>query len=584
MSLLEIKDLAIRYGDQTAVENVSMSLDTAESVGLVGESGSGKSQTALAILGLLPAKARVSGSILFDGTELLGAREVDLNRLRATRIAMVFQDPMQALNPFVTIGAQLGRILERHGLAAGRDARDRVIAMLDRVGLPDAARHYNTYPHELSGGMRQRAMIASALLGGPELLVADEPTTALDVTVQAQILDLLEAIREDTSLLLITHDLGVVAGRCERMIVLQDGSLVEQGVTRDVFARPQHEHTAALISAAPRLDKIPVVGTPDGEAVLAIEAAEVVYGSGRHSLRAVRGVDLAVREGETLAVVGESGSGKSSLARGALGLVPMSAGRVVFCGLSLPRELGSRDRTTRRGLQLVFQDPAASLNPQMRVSHIVGEPLVIHEPELAAPEREAAVAAMLERVGLDPEFLDRYPHELSGGQAQRVAIARALILRPGVLVCDEAVAALDGTVREQILALLGEIQAETGLGIVFITHDLAVVRSIAHRVMVMYLGELVEMAPNEALFTAPRHPYTKALLDAVPVPDPDNPGGRTSVTGEVPSVLNPPAGCSFHPRCPHAAERCRSERPVARELGHTTVSCHLAGELALARH
>lgn len=584
MSLLSVCDLGVRFGDTVAVDKLSFSVEAGEAVGLVGESGSGKSQTALAILGLLPGSAEASGEVVLDGTELLRASEKTLNSVRARRVAIVFQDPMQALNPYVRVGRQLDHIMRRHGIATGRAARRRAIDMLARVGLPDPEQQYRAFPHELSGGMRQRVMIASALIAEPQLLIADEPTTALDVTVQAQILDLLEAIREDTSLLLITHDLGVVAGRCERMIVLQDGSLVEQGVTRDVFARPQHEHTAALISAAPRLDKIPVVGTPDGEAVLAIEAAEVVYGSGRHSLRAVRGVDLAVREGETLAVVGESGSGKSSLARGALGLVPMSAGRVVFCGLSLPRELGSRDRTTRRGLQLVFQDPAASLNPQMRVSHIVGEPLVIHEPELAAPEREAAVAAMLERVGLDPEFLDRYPHELSGGQAQRVAIARALILRPGVLVCDEAVAALDGTVREQILALLGEIQAETGLGIVFITHDLAVVRSIAHRVMVMYLGELVEMAPNEALFTAPRHPYTKALLDAVPVPDPDNPGGRTSVTGEVPSVLNPPAGCSFHPRCPHAAERCRSERPVARELGHTTVSCHLAGELALARH
>ncbi|NOR35746.1 MAG: dipeptide ABC transporter ATP-binding protein [Woeseiaceae bacterium] len=581
MSLLAIDKLSIRYGETTAVADIGFSIEKGESVGLVGESGSGKSQTALAVLGLLPTTATVAGSIRFDGQELLGADNKTLDQLRATRIAIVFQDPMQALNPFVTIGAQLQRILLQHDIGEAEASREHVVEMLVRVGLPDASRQYGAFPHELSGGMRQRAMIASALLAGPDLLIADEPTTALDVTVQAQILDLLEDIREDTSLLLITHDLGVVAGRCERMLVVENGRLVEQGMTREIFAHPQHEHTRAMIKAAPRLTDSGVAAARPGKDVLAISAAQVRYRSkSGQVILAVRDVNLAVSEGETLAVVGESGSGKSSLVRAALGLVPMHAGRVVYCGDELAPNLGDRNRATRRGMQLVFQDPTGSLNPQMRVAGIVGEPLLVHEAALSAGERRQRVATMLEKTGLSVEFLDRYPHELSGGQAQRVAIARALILEPKVLVCDEAVAALDGTVREQILRLLRQVQEESGLAIIFITHDLAVVRAVSHRVLVMYLGRLVEMASNEALFGQPRHPYTRALLDAVPVPDPENAGGRTTVTGEVPSAMLPPKGCAFHPRCPHAEAVCRAERPEATDLNETLVSCHRATELA----
>ena len=560
-----------------AVADIGFSIEKGESVGLVGESGSGKSQTALAVLGLLPETAVVTGSIRFDGQELLGADKKTLNRLRATKIAMVFQDPAQALNPFVTIGAQLQRILLQHDIGAAAETRDRVIEMLARVGLPDASRQYGAFPHELSGGMRQRAMIASALLAGPDLLIADEPTTALDVTVQAQILDLLEDIREDTSLLLITHDLGIVAGRCERMLVVENGRLVEEGMTREVFASPRHEHTRALIKAAPRLTDPGVSDAMQGEDVLAINGAEVRYRSKSGQLiPAVRGVDLSVSAGETVAVVGESGSGKSSLVRAALGLVRMHGGRVVFCGDALAANLGDRSKATRRGMQLVFQDPAGSLNPQMRVNSIVGEPLLVHEAALSAQERRQRVAAILEKTGLSAEYLDRYPHELSGGQAQRVAIARALILEPKVLVCDEAVAALDGTVRKQILRLLREVQEESGLAIIFITHDLAVVRAVSHRVLVMYLGRLVEMASNESLFGRPRHPYTRALLDAVPVPDPDNAGGRTAVTGEVPSALLPPTGCAFHPRCEWMQDECARSDPELRLVASTRAACHFA--------
>ena len=580
MTLLCVDGLTIRYGGNAAVSNLSFSIGQGEAVGLVGESGSGKSQTALAVLGLLPANAAVSGSIKLSGRELLGAGEKALNAVRARHVAMVFQDPMQALNPYLRIGHQLRRILLQHGLASRNEAHDRAVEMLGRVGLPDPRRQYRAYPHELSGGMRQRAMIASALIAGPQLLIADEPTTALDVTVQAQVLDLLEEIRQDTALLLITHDLGVVAGHCERMLVIDQGTLVEEGATKDVFRNPQSDHMAKLLAVAPRLDAAGPPPVERGAEVLQIDGARVSYaGRGRDILHAVRGVDLSVRAGETVAVVGESGCGKSSLVRAALGLVPLQSGCVVFSGAKLAGLVQDRPVTVRRGLQLVFQDPVGSLNPQMRVSRIVAEPLLAGESSLTLEARQRSVIAMLEKVGLGEEFLDRYPHELSGGQAQRVAIARALILKPRVLVCDEAVAALDGTVREQILGLLREEQAESGLSILFITHDLSVVRAISHRVLVMYLGEMVELADSDALFARPRHPYTRALLNAVPVPDPEHPGTEAALAGEAPSAFSPPSGCSFHPRCPHAREICTAQKPQPETLEGSIVSCHRAAEI-----
>jgi peptide/nickel transport system ATP-binding protein len=576
-SLLEVDGLTIRYAGQPVVDRLSFDVEPGEAVGLVGESGSGKSQTALAVLGLLPPDAEISGNIRLAGTDIIGAGEKALNRLRARRVGIVFQDPMQALNPFVRIGRQLEQVVLRHGLAKGRDAAARVIAMLGRVGLPDPERQYRAYPHELSGGMRQRAMIAQALIAEPRLLIADEPTTALDVTVQAQILALLEEIRQDTALLLITHDLGIVAGHCGRTLVLEKGLLVEQGPTARVFSRPSHAHTRALLEAAPRLDAQPAPAAEAGPRVLDVSSATVVFSRpGSGSLQAVRGVDLSVAAGETVAVVGESGSGKSSFVKAVLGLVPMQAGRVTYAGKPLPARVEARARETRRDLQLVFQDPMGSLNPQMRVRDIVGEPLRVHRPDRPREERLRRVGAMLEQVGLGDEFLDRYPHQLSGGQAQRIAIARALILEPRVLVCDEAVAALDGTVRQQVLAVLTRIQAETGLAIVFISHDLAVVRAISHRVLVMYLGRLVELADNVALFDEPRHPYTQALLAAVPVADPAAPGGKATIGGEVPSAVSPPPGCAFHPRCPQAVSRCRETLPQPRQVGDTLVACHLA--------
>jgi peptide/nickel transport system ATP-binding protein len=581
MSLLDVVDLGIRYAEAEAVSGVSLSVDAGESVGLVGESGSGKTQTALAIMGLLPDKAEISGSIRFDGSEIIGANERQLDRLRAERIGMVFQDPMQALNPYVPIGQQLRRILLRHGINDGREADQRVMHMLDRVGLADPARQFRAYAHQLSGGMRQRVMIASALIAEPDLLIADEPTTALDVTVQAQILDLLERIREDTALLLITHDLGIIAGHCERLVVIEKGRLVEEGPTRKLFSEPQAEHTRKLIDAAPRLDGATPAPPEAGDILLDAEEVSVSYEEreGRQQLHAVQDLGLQLTAGETVAVVGESGSGKSSFVRAVLGLIPMRAGRVTFLGQQLAGPVKARAIEARRDLQLVFQDPAGSLNPQLRVERIVAEPLTVHAPELDAKTRRERVIAALQRVGLDESLLGRFPHQLSGGQAQRVAIARALIVNPRVLVCDEAVAALDGSVRRQILELLRREQESTGLAIVFISHDLAVVRSISHRVMVLYLGRLVELAGGASLFGHPRHPYTRALLDAVPVPDPVSPGGKLSLGGEMPSIISPPKGCAFHPRCRYANERCRVELPRARLVGNTQVACHRAEEL-----
>ena len=618
MSLLEVDSLGIRYGDSHVVTDLSFDIDSGESVGLVGESGSGKTQTALAILGLLPRDAQLSGEVRFDGSAMPYADETAMNQLRAERIGIVFQDPTQALNPYVRIGRQIVHVLKQHGLKSGHAADVCVLEMLARVGLPDPERQFRAFPHQLSGGMRQRAMIASALIAEPDVLIADEPTTALDVTVQAQILDLLERIRAKTSLLLITHDLAVVAGRCERVLVLQDGRLVEQGQTHDIFAKPEHEHTTELLAATPNLASTPApvsMGNDFGldvhgsdkqgsderdadkpgpdkqgrdEQRLDVQAASVSFRERRvrRRLQAVHDFDLTLRAAETVSIVGESGSGKTSLVRAILGLIPLASGRVVYCGETLPANVKDRSVELRRDLQLVFQDPAGSLNPQMRIASILSEPLSLHEASLSAAERLDRVSVTLDRVGLDESFLQRFPHELSGGQAQRVAIARALILRPSVLICDEAVAALDGSTRRQVLALLAEEQADTGLSMLFISHDLAVVRSISHRVLVMYLGRLVEEATCEALFTRPRHPYTRALIDAIPVPDPRSPGGRTTLEGEIPSILEPPAGCVFHPRCKYADVRCTTEVPAIRDLGvrdagKSTVACHRADELDL---
>jgi len=503
---------------------------------------------------------------------------------------MVFQDPMAALNPYVRIGDQLSRILLEHRICEASEARERTLAMLRRVGLPEAERQYRSYSYQLSGGMRQRAMIGAALLSGPELLIADEPTTALDVTVQAQILNLLRELRaqSETALLLITHDLGVIAGNCERMLVLDKGQLLEEGQTREVFASPLHERTASLLKAIPRIDA-PVMTAPlasDTLMVLEIENIAVDFKvhrtNGRNTLKAVRPFSLSLAAGETVAVVGESGSGKTSLARAVLGLIPARSGRVCFLGNTLKGRVQSRTLAARRALQMVFQDPLASLNPAMRVDDIIAEPIRIHEPRKNKADRSKDVQEVLQRVGLGAELHDRYPHEISGGQAQRVAIARALVLKPSVLVCDEAVAALDGTVQYEILQVLQAEQERAGLSLIFITHDLAVVRQISHRVLVMYMGRICELAKNEMVFQRPRHPYTKMFINAVPVPDPMAEPKDVGPLDEESSILRPPAGCPFQPRCEHAVAICNESVPELIDCEATMVACYRAAELDLS--
>jgi oligopeptide/dipeptide ABC transporter ATP-binding protein len=591
VSLLKVNELNINYpGSPPVIDRLNFALEKGESVGLVGESGSGKTQTALSIMGLLPDNAKASGEILFDGENILGASQSMLNQYRTKRMSIVFQDPMSALNPYVRIGEQLNRILIEHDLVPEDDVSDRSLEMLRLVGLPDVEAQYRSYPHQLSGGMRQRVMIAAALIGRPEILIADEPTTALDVTVQSQILGLLRQLRDkfNTALLLITHDLGVVAGNCDRMLVLKHGELVESAPTRQIFTAPSHPDTKAMVAAAKRSGLHPhTLNRPAGEeAALEIDTLAVSYSvpgerRSRRRLEAVRQLSMTIAPGETVAVVGESGSGKTSLARAIVGLLPIQGGKMSLLGKPLKGQVESRPNAVRRELQMVFQDPVGSLNPAMRIDEIIIEPLTIHEPAKIQANKQELVAGMLQRVGLDERLSGRFPHELSGGQAQRVAIARALVLKPKILICDEAVAALDGSVREGILELLRTEQQQSGLSLIFITHDLATVRQISHRVLVMYLGRVCEVSDTESLFMHPRHPYTKALLDAVPIADPDVGIVVLSELGESPSMMKPPPGCVFHPRCTYSVLRCGDDLPELQDFDGTSVACHRAAELDL---
>lgn len=527
MNILDVNKLTINYpGDHAdAVHNLSFSVGAAESVGIVGESGAGKSQTALAIMGLLPGNADVNGSIRFGDTEVIGATPATLRELRAHKVSMIFQDPTTALNPYTKVGDQLKRILLEHSLASRSQVREKCIEMLERVGLPEPHLQYDAFPHQLSGGMRQRVLIAAALIGEPGLIVADEATTALDVTVQAQILELLLELQSgiNTALLMITHDLGVIAQCCQRLLVMDNGRLLEQGDCREVLQRPAHPHTATLISAVSRIDapapKRRQAGAGE-KPLLEVHQLSLGYADRRRGrggeFVAVQAFDMALAAGETIAVVGESGSGKTSLARSIAGLLPGKTGWVSFRGQKLPWRVASRPKALRRQLQMVFQDPISSLNPAMRIGRIIAEPLAVHSTGTDRGDVHSAVADMMQRVSLGSDLLERYPHELSGGQAQRVAIARALMTEPSVLICDEALTALDGTVRREIIALLQAEQQRSQLSLIMITHDLGVVREMCDYVIVMHKGQVREAGSNETIFADPQDDYTKALLAAVP--------------------------------------------------------------------
>jgi microcin C transport system ATP-binding protein len=521
MTVLEVRDLGVTFTQDgrmvQAVRGVSFHIGAGETVALVGESGSGKSVTALSTVGLLPDSAQVSGSVTFDGAEMVGASEAGLRKVRGNDISFIFQEPMTSLNPLHTIERQITESLKLHQGLAGAAARARVLELLEKVGIREAESRLSAFPHQLSGGQRQRVMIAMALANGPRLLVADEPTTALDVTIQAQILELLAGLKrsEGMSMLFITHDLGIVRRVADRVCVMQGGVIVEQGATEAVFTSPAHPYTQKLLAAEPSGGPAPVPG--NAPEVLNTRNLKVWFPIQRGLLRrtvghvkAVNDANITLHAGETLGVVGESGSGKTTLAMAVLRLIS-SQGPIVFMGQDISGLNSGRMRALRARMQVVFQDPYGSLSPRMTVAEIISEGLGVHA---VTADPMLAVAETMREVGLDPEMMHRYPHEFSGGQRQRIAIARAMILKPKLLVLDEPTSALDMTVQVQIVELLRALQRKHGLAYLFISHDLRVVRAMAHKVLVMKEGDIVESGPVAQLFDAPRTDYTRALMAA----------------------------------------------------------------------
>ncbi|WP_232845829.1 ABC transporter ATP-binding protein [Aurantimonas marina] len=522
-------------GPRPVVSGLAFTLGRGETLCIAGESGSGKSMTALAIMGLLPKPgARIEAGVMrLDDTNLATLDEVAMRRVRGDRIAMIFQEPMTSLNPVLTIGRQLTEAIRAHDNVGRAEARRRAIEALNAVRIPEADSRMGQYPHELSGGMRQRVMIAMALALRPDVLIADEPTTALDVTVQGEVLELLRELQRDlgTAIILITHDMGVVAEMADRVIIMREGRMVEAGSAEAIFAEPQVAYTKELLAAVPRIGggtgrvatrPTSIAGTPPVVGVRGLTVRFDLHGGffGRVDRRvhAVEGVSFDVTAGETLSLVGESGCGKSTTAKALAGLVPYS-GDIVVGGRNMAGLARKDAKAIRRDIQMIFQDPFASLDPRMRVGDLVAEPMVIHGIASGAERRER-VAGLFERVGLSPDQMSRYAHEFSGGQRQRICIARALALRPKLIIADESISALDVSVQARVLELLRELQADFGIAYLFISHDMAVVENISDRVAVMYLGQIVETGTRDQIFSAPQHPYTQRLIEAVPVPDP----------------------------------------------------------------
>ncbi|MGC1403198.1 MAG: ABC transporter ATP-binding protein [Thermodesulfobacteriota bacterium] len=668
--LLEIEHLSTWIGSSggivRAVDDLSLDIGRGETFALLGESGCGKSMTALSIMRLLPESAGIiHGRIRFDGTELLELPETKMRSIRGKRIGMIFQEPMLSLNPVMTVGAQVAEVLRLHTGRQGETAVKKVKEMLDAVGIPEASRRSKEYPFQLSGGMKQRVMIAMALACDPDLLIADEPTTALDVTTQAQVLDLLRLFqkRTDMAILLITHDLGVVSEMAGRVAVMYAGEIVEKADRDRFFAGPVHPYSQKLFAALPERNKrgktlavirgsvppltrsftgcrfaercdflqdrcrqkapdwkewaggqgvrchlfktgprevpvqrqdkgvsseqerseIPFSGQENGSFILKVEDLKVYFPIRKGLLKrikgyvkAVDGVSFAIPFGRTLALVGESGCGKTTLGKGIMRLIPVTGGSVWFQGRDLGGLAPADLRPLRREFQMIFQDPYGSLNPRMQIKEIIEEGMTTLDIGFGPSDRTARLEKLLEEVGLSGGIKHRYPHEFSGGQRQRIAIARALSVDPKLIICDEPTSALDISVQAQILNLLKELQERLGLSYLFITHNISVVAFLAHEVAVMYLGRIVEQGTVDEVLAGPRHPYTRALLSAVPVIDRGTNREVIKLPGDLPSPVNPPDGCYFHPRCPEVMSRCRERYPAQTSFGRThSVHCHL---------
>ncbi|MCE7029476.1 ABC transporter ATP-binding protein [Jiella avicenniae] len=554
--ILKVSNLNIAFGRYEAVRNVALHIDPGETLAVVGESGSGKSVTATAVMGLLPAREiSINGSIVLDGQEVLGAPESVLREMRGKVASMVFQEPMMSLNPVLRVGTQIKEMLRQHRPLSDAQARQEGIRLFDRVRIPDAQRRFDDYPHMFSGGMRQRIMIAIALACSPKLLIADEPTTALDVTIQAQILDLLNEVQRDsgTAILFITHDMGVVANMADRVMVMQQGMTVETGSVREIFEHPREDYTRMLIEAVPRLGQSgnavlsprtpherprPVLSVKDLVSRFDVRGGAFNRKVGR--VHAVEGLSFDLHAGETLSLVGESGCGKSTTGRSILFLDPPDSGDVVFDGNRVDPSDRASLANLRRNIQMVFQDPFSSLDPKQTIGATMAEPLLCHGLASKKVAQEKA-EHLLERVGLETAMISRLPHEFSGGQRQRICIARALMLDPKVIIADEAVSALDVSVKSHVVDLLISLQEDMGLAYLFISHDMAIVERVSHRVAVMYLGEIVEIGPRADVIGNPKHSYTQQLMAAVPVPEPVEDRHRIigTETGELPSPIRP---------------------------------------------
>jgi len=573
-AVLSVRNLTTSFLSEgewkTVVRGISFDVMPGETVAIVGESGSGKSVTSLSVMRLLPkTSSRISGRITLDGRDLLALEDTEMRKVRGRDVAMIFQEPMTSLNPVFTVGRQISEALTCHKPMSAKEAREETIRLLEKVRIPNAAQRLREYPHQFSGGMRQRVMIAMALASRPKLLIADEPTTALDVTIQGQILDLIKTLQEEEgmSVLFITHDMGVVAEIADRTIVMYQGEAVETGTTADIFTKGAHPYTRALLAAVPRMGSM--IGQPDplrfgivdketgipgaevplatkveaGKPVLSVRNLVTRYGInkgwfGRRTgaVHAVENVSFDLFKGETLSLVGESGCGKSTIGRSIMRLTDTEGGEIAVNGQNVHAVTRSELNQLRRSIQMIFQDPFASLNPRMTIAEALMEPFIVHKLG-TRKEAKAKAAELIQQVGLSADMLKRYPHEFSGGQRQRISIARALTLDPKVIIADESVSALDVSIKAQVVNLLLDLQERLGLSYLFISHDMAVVERVSHRVAVMLLGEIVEIGPREAIFANPQHPYTKKLMAAVPVPDPARRALRRPISND--EIMSP---------------------------------------------